>query len=156
MQKARPSRLQGFPLPEFDWDHEGFSREDENTSWVEQNHTDSETPLDAFLGILDPSPRSTYEKPVISSICNNEALETLRDDIESVPCALAAWLDERSRLEGEREGSGPVTARGLYERLKRKLSARPRDLGCGRFDMDCVSHLCTYFQRCTLETSHVP
>ncbi|KAK2016887.1 hypothetical protein LZ32DRAFT_667170 [Colletotrichum eremochloae] len=120
MQKARPSRLQGFPLPDFDWDHEEVSREDENTSWVEKNHIDSDTPLDTFLGILEPSPRSSYERPIISSICANHSLEALRDDIKSIPCTLAAWLDERSKLGGARRGNGPVSARELYEKLKRK------------------------------------
>ncbi|KAK2021296.1 hypothetical protein LX32DRAFT_631835 [Colletotrichum zoysiae] len=120
MPKSTPSRLQGFPLPEFDWDHQQFCREDENTSWVEDNYIGSETPLDAFLGIFDPSPRSTYEKPIISSICNDDALETLRDDIKSVPDTLAAWLDERSLLGGPRKGNGPVLAGGLYGKLKRK------------------------------------
>ncbi|WDK10176.1 transcription factor sef1 [Colletotrichum graminicola] len=120
MRKARISQLQDFHLPEFDWNHEEFSRDDENIFWVQENYIDSETPLDTFLEILEPSPRSSYERPVISSICTNDSLEILRNDIESVPSTLAAWLDERSKVGGSREGSGPMSARGLYEKLKRK------------------------------------
>ncbi|EFQ31589.1 uncharacterized protein GLRG_06878 [Colletotrichum graminicola M1.001] len=48
-----------------------------------------------------------------------------------------------------------MSARGLYEKLKRKLLTRPRDLGCRRTGMDCVTDLCPYIPGSPLETSHV-
>ncbi|WQF82057.1 hypothetical protein CDEST_07071 [Colletotrichum destructivum] len=117
----RPHRIQGFSLPDFDWDHEPIPFESENEFLVEENWDPEESILDIFLAIGKYSQRIHYERSVLSSICKEKVLAALRQGSNKAPAALGAWLDERSRGGGgPRSGSGSVSAKELYQKLKLK------------------------------------